>query len=247
MQGFGDGFGRRTLFGVKGVAASALLLAGLAAAPAQAATQSYSVSRFDSIRVLAPVKVVITTGGGVSGRGEGDRSALDRIDLTMSGSTLTVRMKPAQMDDPAGGRATVILSTEQLQRVMLAGGGSLSVDRMKGLNATVQLSGSGNVSVGTMAVDRLDVSIMGSGQMTTAGSAAVLNATISGPGALLGEGLKAKQVKILGDGPGNVIVTATTDADVVSRGSGDVTVLGKAACKVNRGGTGNIQCGGKDY
>jgi hypothetical protein len=225
----------------------ALMLAGFAAGPAQAASQSYSVSSFDSIRVLAPAKIIITTGGGTSGRGEGDRDALDRIDLSMSGRTLTVRMKPAGMNDPAGGRPTVILSTEQVQRVMLAGGGSLSVDRMKGVSAMVQLSGSGNVSVGAMAADRLDLSIMGSGQMTVAGATDVLNATVSGPGALMGEGLKAKQVKILGDGPGNITVTAITDADVVARGSGDITILGKAACKVNREGTGNIQCGGKPY
>ncbi|QUT06640.1 DUF2807 domain-containing protein [Sphingobium phenoxybenzoativorans] len=224
-----------------------LPLAVLFAVPAQAANQSYSISSFDSIRVLAPVRILVTTGAGVSARGEGDRNALDRVDLSMAGSTLTVRMKPAQMNEAAGGQATIILSTGQLQRAMLAGGGSLSIDRMKGVNAMVQLSGSGDVSVGTVAADRLDIAIMGSGRLTAAGATDVLNATLSGPGALAGEGLKAKQVKLLGDGPGDATVTATVSADVVARGSGDVTILGKAACKVNRGGTGNIQCGGKSF
>jgi hypothetical protein len=224
-----------------------LLMAGMFVAPAHAANQTYSISSFETIRILAPVRIVLTTGGGVSARGEGDRNALDRIDLSMSGNILTVRMKPAQMNDPVGGQATVILSTGQVQRVMLAGGGSLTVDKLKGASATVQLSGSGDVSVGAVMADRLDISLMGSGRLTLAGTTGVLNATISGPGALMGEGLKARQVKILGDGPGDATVTAAVAADVVARGSGDVTILGKAACKVNRGGTGNIQCGGKSF
>lgn len=246
MQRQGDGIGRGALRGLTG-AGGALALAAVFSPCALAASQPYIVTNFDSIRVNAPVRVVVSTGGGVSARGEGDRDALDRLDLSNSGSLLTVRLKPPEPGSRSSGPVTLTLSTGQLKRIALSGGGSLSVDRLKGLNADVALAGTGDISVGSVAVDAMGVTITGSGRVSLAGSTGVLNANVSGPGALAAEGLKAKQARIANDGPGSIVLTAITAADIAARGSGDVSVLGKPACKVNRGGTGRIVCAGEDY
>src|SRR5690606_1830762 len=113
------------------------------AAGAHAASQPYIVTGFDSIRVNAPVRVVVTTGGGVSARGEGDRDSLDRLELSNSGSLLTVRLKTPEPGTKSKGPVTLTLSTGQLKRIALSGGGSITIDRLKGLSADLALAGSG--------------------------------------------------------------------------------------------------------
>tara|TARA_R110000868_G_scaffold10268_6_gene50301 strand:- start:1867 stop:2133 length:267 start_codon:yes stop_codon:yes gene_type:complete len=68
-----------------------------------------------------------------------------------------------------------------------------------------------------------------------------------GPGAVAGEGLRARQASVANDGPGSVTLTVEVTAKVVSTGSGDVTIGGKPACTVDNGGTGRIQCGDESY
>jgi hypothetical protein len=230
---------------MRGIAATLVLL--LSAAPVSAATQPYTITSFDGVRVLAPVRVVIATGVGVSARGQGARDALDRVDMAVSGTLLTIRMKAPQAGEKAAGPVTLNLSTGRLGRVMLSGSGSVAIDRMNGLRGELVLDGGGDMSVGAVALDRLDVIVTGSGRVTLAGNAGVLNVNMSGPGAAAAEGLQAKQVKIVNNGPGSIALTALTSADISTRGSGDVMVTGKGACKVNRGGTGRIVCGGVEY
>lgn len=216
---------------------------------AQAATQPYTVTSFDSIRVDAPVRVLVTTGGGASAKGEGDRDALDRLDLQVSGGLLTIRMKPSQNGERrrAAGPLTLRLSTGAVRRVQLSGGGSLAIDRMKGLRGDLSLGGGGDISVGAVALDRIGVMLSGGGRVTLAGAAGDADLRIVGPGALLAEGLKAKQAKIVNDGSGSIAVTVATAADVRASGSGDVSVLGGAACKVVHAGAGRVMCGGEEY
>jgi hypothetical protein len=226
-----------------------LALALLPCAPALAATQPYVVTAFDSVRVEAPVRVVIRTGGGSSARGEGDRIILDRLDVQVSGGLLLVRLRPAASpgEQRPGGSATLTLSTGTIRRVQLSGGGSLAIDVMKGQRGDIALAGSGDISIGKVAVDRLVAMVAGNGRMTLAGNAGIVEARATGAGVVDAAGLKAKQATLVNQGPGSITLTANGPADISTAGSGDVTVLGMAACKVARGGTGRISCGGKDY
>jgi hypothetical protein len=247
VQHQGHGIRRGALRGLTRAAGALLLFIHFGVTAAAAASQPYIVTGFDSIRVNAPVRVVVTTGGGVAARGEGDRDALDRLELSNSGSLLTVRLKAPEPGTKSKGPITLTLSTGQLKRITLSGGGSIAVDRLKGLSADLALAGSGDISVDAVAVDAVGITITGSGRVTLAGSAGVLNASVSGPGALAAEGLKAKQARIANDGPGTIVLTAIIAADIAARGSGNVSVLGEPACKVNRGGTGRILCAGQNY
>lgn len=221
----------------------------LSCVPAHAATQAYVITTFDSIRVEAPVRVVIRTGAGTSARGEGDRQILDRLDVQVSGGLLLVRLRaPASPGEARpGGTATLTLSTEMIRRAQLSGGGSLTIDAMKGQRGDIALAGSGDIVVGTAALDRLVVMVAGNGRMTLSGAAGVFEARSTGAGIVDAPGLKAKQTRLVNQGPGSITLTASGPADISTAGSGDVTVLGTPACKVTRGGTGRISCGGKDY
>ncbi|WP_150290362.1 GIN domain-containing protein [Sphingobium estronivorans] len=215
--------------------------------PAGAATRGFTIASFDAIRVDAPVEVIVTTGAGASARAEGDQAALDRLKLDVSGRSLAVTMAKARPGEKSGGRAIVRLSTGDLGRIVLTGGGSVSVSRMKGLRGDIVLGGNGDISVAAVDLDQLNLFVAGAGRATLAGRAGIANLRVNGPGAVAAEGLKARQAAVANDGPGTTTLTADVTAKVTASGSGDVTVIGKAACSVDNRGTGRISCGGEAY
>jgi hypothetical protein len=219
----------------------------LIATPATAATRGYTITSFDAIRVDAPVSVIVTTGAGASARAEGDQALLDRLNVNVSGRLLTISMTRAQPGEKSGGAATLRLSTGDLSRIVLTGGGSVAVSRMKGLRGEISLGGNGDVTVATVDLDRLDLSLAGGGRATLSGRTGVANIRVSGPGAVSGDALRARQATLANDGPGSIALTADVTAKIVATGSGDVTVTGKAACSVDNRGTGRIACGGDSY
>jgi hypothetical protein len=219
----------------------------LIATPATAATRGYTITSFDAIRVDAPVSVIVTTGAGASARAEGDLALLDRLNVNVSGRLLTISMNRAQPGEKSGGAATLRLSTGDLSRIVLTGGGSVAVNRMKGLRGDIVLGGNGDVTVAAVDLDRIDLSLAGGGRATLTGRTGIANIRVSGPGAVAGDALRARQATLANDGPGSIALTAEVTAKITATGSGDVTVTGKAACSVDNRGTGRIACGGDSY
>ena len=148
----------------------ALILFGLAAAsPATAATRGYTITSFDSIRIDAPVNVILATGQGPSARAEGDQAVLDRLHVDVSGRQLTIGMDRLRPGEKSGGAAILRLSTGMIDRVMLTGGGSVQIDRLKGLRGQIVLGGNGDITVSDVQLDRLDLLLAGGGRATLAG------------------------------------------------------------------------------
>jgi hypothetical protein len=229
------------------VAAAITAAALLFAAPANAATRGFTITSFDAIRVDAPVTVVLTTGAGASARAEGDQGTLDRMKVDVSGRLLIVSMIRLRSGEKSGGAATLRLSTPMVDRITLTGGGSVAVNRMKGLQGQVSLGGNGDVSISDVQLDRIDVLLAGSGRVTLAGRTGVANIHVNGPGAIAAEPLRARQASIGNEGPGTITLTADVTAKVVTSGSGDISVAGNAACTVDNRGTGRVACGGESY
>lgn len=244
MQDEHHGFGRGALRAVTMAAAGAGLLA---AGPTDAATRGFTITSFDAVRIDAPVSVVLTTGTGASARAEGDQTALDRMKVDISGRLLIVGMERGPAGTRSAGAATLRLSTAMIERVVLTGGGSVAINRLKGQRGEIALGGNGDVSVAEVDLDRIDVTLTGGGRVTLAGRANIANAHVSGPGALVAEPLRVRQATLGNNGPGSMALTADVTAKVVASGSGDVTVTGKAACTVDNRGTGRVACGGEEY
>src|SRR3546814_1259315 len=74
--------------GLRSIRCGVALLIVFAGVPALAAEQPYSVTHFDTVRMQVPFRVIISTGKGNLGRGEGERDALDRVSLDVSGGVL---------------------------------------------------------------------------------------------------------------------------------------------------------------
>jgi hypothetical protein len=222
----------------------------LAPAGAVAATRSYIVTDFDSLRLDAPIEVAVETGRGISARGDGDREALDRIDLTVSARVLTIRLKPSSYEGRRTGAGPVtrlVLTVPALRRIQFAGAGGLHVKGLDRGNAEIVAAGSGRLSVTGVDSDVLTVSQFGSGSVALAGKAKSVVLRISGAGVVDAGALDASDLDLRLDGPASVTAKAQRAARIVAVGPGSVTVAGRGACTVNHAGSGTVQCGGASY
>ncbi|MGE4429314.1 MAG: DUF2807 domain-containing protein [Sphingobium sp.] len=219
----------------------------LGAQPAHAAMRGYIVTNFDSIRVEAPVRIILSTGSGVSGTGEGEREALDRVKLSVSGGALTVSMADRPGNGFATGKAaevpTLYLSTGQLRRVQLIGGGVLEIKDISGLETNLSLNGSGEILVRQADIEQLSLYVGGGGRLTIAGKARTVRASVNGPGALEAGDLDARNAVVANDGPGSIHLTVHGPAKVTSSGSGDTRIDGKPVCSIDQRGVGQVICG----
>ena len=106
----------------------ALLPLALLAIPANAAEKRVGVGSFDRVRVNGPFEVTYATGS-PGARLSGDRQALERIDLRVDGTTLTIRRISQGGDERAatgGEPVTVTLSSPSLASAAVFAGGRLT-------------------------------------------------------------------------------------------------------------------------
>jgi len=223
------------------------LAALLGAAPAGAATRTYIVTDFDTVRLEGPIEVDVRTGKGVSARGEGDADLLERVDLNVSARVLTIRLKPALYEarrGPSPASVRLTLGVPNLRRVQLSGAGSLKADGLDKLRAEVASSGSGSLAISGIASDNLTVAPLGSGSVQLAGKAKSVAMQVSGSGSLAAGGLAVSDLNLVVEGAGSVAASADRTAKIVATGSGSIAVTGKAACTVRQSGSGVVSCGG---
>ncbi|MBK5264786.1 MAG: DUF2807 domain-containing protein [Alphaproteobacteria bacterium] len=222
-----------------------LMLSTAAPGFAEAATQQYSVTNFDTVRMQAPFHVTIVTGQGNSARGEGERDALDRVSLSVSGGVLTIRASRSRVGQENGnpGKVSLIITTATVRRVLMGGNGVLSINGMKGTRGDINMAGNGDLEINGVALDQLVINSAGSGRIRLSGSAGDARVQVIGAGNVEAPQLVAKTLTIDSQGPGSIVLTATGTADVIVKGSGDVTVRGRPACKTSQAGSGQLICG----
>jgi len=234
----------------RGLAIGIALVLGLAPGGAAAATRSYIVTDFDSLRLDAPIDVTVETGRGISARGEGDREALERIDLAVSARVLTVRLRPTSYEGRKSGPSgltRLILTVPALRRIQFSGAGALHASGLNRGNAEIVAAGSGSLSVTGIDSDALTVTQLGSGSVALVGKAKSVVLRVSGAGAFEAGALDAADLDLRLDGPASVTAKAQRAARIVAVGPGSVMVAGKGACTVTHAGSGTVRCGGADY
>lgn len=231
--------------GLIGLASAALLVS-----PVSAATRTYIVTDFDSIRVEGPLNVAIETGRGASARGEGGAASLDQVDLRVASRVLTVRLKPSPFESSRDRNAPAVrlaLTVPSLRRVQLTGAGSLNITGLDKSRAEIIASGSGSIAITAIDTDILSVIQFGAGTVSLAGKAKSVDLRVAGHGGLDAKGLRAADLVIALEGAADVDAQADRSAKVVAAGPGNVTITGKPACTVRRVGSGVVRCGGDIY
>lgn len=192
------------------------------------------------LALASPDKVVIVQGDRLDIKVSGDAEAIEALRFNLEEGRLGIMR---ERDSKIDGKATVAVTMPAARELMLAGSGNIEAPSMVD-RAEVNIAGSGNVAVAKVSAERLDVNVMGSGTLSAAGTAERLDFNVAGSGKLAARGLKVEraEVNIAGSGGGEFASDGRVNAHVA--GSGDVTVYGRADCKITALGSGKLRCVG---
>lgn len=189
--------------------------------------------------VAGPDRVIVSEGDALDIDVSGDAAAVEALRFTLDDTTLGIMREKGQWRDK--GTATVRVTMPALEKLVVAGSGSVEAARLAG-SPEVTIAGSGTARTAQVEADTLDVTIAGSGSYEAAGRAQTLNLTIAGSGSANMAGLKVDEaeITIAGSGDADFASDGTVEAKVM--GSGDVTVTGTAKCTINSMGSGTLRC-----
>lgn len=225
-----------------------LLFITLLAVPAvaQARERVFTVTEFDRIRLDGPIKVEVTTAKAPSARATGDSRGLESLSIRVEGRTLIVRPGLGGWGGYPGDVSAVPLvrlATRDVRGLVVMGGGTITVDRLKSQRVDLILNGSGSIDAAGIDTDRLVATLIGAGTLTLAGRAADAQISTRGAGTIAAAGLTVTDLVLNSETAGESRFTASRTARVLAGGAGGVTVAGNAACTVRAIGTGTIVCG----
>ncbi len=212
----------------------ALATATAFAAPLAAAERNYSVTDFTRIRVEGPFAVTLATNVSPFARASGSLRALDRVSLRVEGRTLIIRTDRFAWGgaaDEDAGPVTIAVGTHDLEQASLNGPGSVAIDRVRGLDFSLNAFGSGAVSIAEVATDRLHIFAQGSGSTRVSGVTKRLDAAIDGPGLIDASGLAAKDASLSAFGPASVRAKITNSVKLMASGTATIAIEGGAACE----------------
>lgn len=192
------------------------------------------------LALASPDKVVVVEGDKLDIKVSGDPQAIEALRFNLEDGQLGIMR---ERDSKADGTATIAVTMPAAREFMLAGSGNIEAPSMVD-EAEVNIAGSGNVAVAKIAAEKLHVNVMGSGTLSAAGAAERLDFNVAGSGKLAARGLKVEraEVNIAGSGGGEFASDGRVRAHVA--GSGEVTVYGRADCKITALGSGKLRCVG---
>ena len=210
------------------------------------ASRTFALSGFTGVTLAGPDNVVVRRGDRFAVTASGPRDQLDRLDVKLDGSNLSIGRKHRDWGSWTGHwggrRVTITVTLPALTKVTLAGSGDIDVDTIGGDQAEASVGGSGDIKFAAVNAGRLQLSIAGSGDISATGRAANVHASVVGSGNIDTPALSAAYADISVTGSGDVAMAVTGHAAISVIGSGDVTVTGGGACTKSKVGSGDITC-----
>ena len=218
----------------------------LFAAPTHAAERRYTVVDFDRVRIEGPYRVTIRTGmpGAVTASGSAD--ALERLSVEVQGRALRIRPNRSAwggFPGAATGPVAITIGTRDLVGVNVDGSGRIDADRLRGSRVELSLTGGGAIAVDRVDADQVSVNALGSGTIRLGGTAKGFKGSVAGSGTLDAAALSVADAELTSDSAGLTSLTVTRAARLNSYGSGDIRILGTAACTIKEAGAGQVRCG----
>lgn len=190
--------------------------------------------------VLAgPDNVIVSEGETLAIDVSGDQDAVAALRFTLDDSTLGIMR--AKQDRRVNGQATVRVTLPALEKLVVAGSGSVEAARLSG-SPEVTIAGTGKARTTLVEADTLEVTIAGAGVYEASGAAKSLELTLAGSGSADMAGLKVDTAEITIAGSGNAQFASDGTVEAKVMGSGDVTVTGSARCTINSMGSGTLRC-----
>lgn len=224
--------------------AISLMLLALPATAAAQTQRTEMLAGFDRVRVDGPFVVTVTAGQRGAATVNGARDATERVAVRVENGTLIVSASQnAWGGSDKAARATVAVEAPPGTRgVSVRGGGTVSVDRMRGPRLDLAVAGSGTLKVADAQADQLYATLTGAGRIEVAGAADRARFLAIGTGTVDAKGFSVDDLAISQDSLGDGVFTARRTVTVASAGLGSVTVEGGAACTVTVQRGGPVAC-----
>jgi len=209
--------------------------------------QDFAVGPFQTVALTGSTDVVVTVGGAPSVRAEGNKAAVERLDIRVENGALKIGTKNhIGWSWDFGGRhnhVTVYVTTPSLAGAAITGSGDMKIDKVAGSDFDASVTGSGDLNVASLQVARAGFKIAGSGDVDASGKAQQATINVAGSGDFRAGRLEIGNATVSVIGSGDVTAHATQTADVTVTGSGDVKLSGPAKCSIHKMGSGEVRCG----
>ncbi|MBU0743618.1 DUF2807 domain-containing protein [bacterium] len=181
-------------------------------------TRSFDLKDFEAIELEGAMDIEVAFGGRQEVAVTLDDNLFDNLELEVNGRTLTVGWdKSCDPDGDCRMRIT-----------------------MRKLKA-VKIEGAGDIGIRDLSGDAFAYDLYGAGDLEIDGQVGELDITLNGAGDVEARALKAKRVKALVNGVGDVKVTATESIDARVNGVGEIDYWGEPEREKTRvGGIGEI-------
>jgi hypothetical protein len=158
---------------------------------------------------------------------ETDDNLMEYLEVSVSGTTLTLRtVGDGAFDiDPT---ASIIwrVTVPKLAAIAISGAGSVDVPDLEGDRIDAILDGAGDITLPGLDADTLVAQINGAGSIIAGGTADRVEATVNGAGTIdLGE-LETAKASLLINSSANITIWATDKVDISGDGLGTVAVYG---------------------
>lgn len=178
------------------------------------------------IVAMGPDQIIITQGDKFSVSVDGGSTNDDGLRFLLDDDRLNISRSYSADDGPKGtpkdALATVHITVPNLE--------------------TLTLTGSSKAQISNITANALTITIAGSGICEAQGAVKQLDLTIAGSGSANLADLKADKANVSIAGSGQAVFASDGDVSANIMGSGRVTVRGKARCKVNGFGSGEVIC-----
>lgn len=247
-------------------AAAALFAAGAHAKGRDAGPpdkRTVAPGEFDRIAVAGPFVVRVQTGQATAISLSGPRTMLDDTELVVRDGQLIIGWQEGASWSRNGDHGVDIdIMVPTLREAMMAGAGSIAIDRIGGDSFAARLLSSGGITIqeldaqqvraqlagsGSLAIDRIDaktveVDSVGAGGMRAIGRAGDATLRLTGSGSFDNPDFVVDHATIVLGGAGRIRAAVKTTADITAAGSGTIGLTGGAKCTISKLGPGEVVC-----
>lgn len=231
------------------LATATLAIAPLIAAPQRTAngdvSRDFMVSNIANLTMEGDIAAILTYDPNAKMIATGHPTDLDRLNIQRNGRSLRISMAQSGQSYQRKGPITLALRSADVQSITLNGGASLSADRLDQQRVTLGVFGSGALNIAEVQSDRLRINMMGSGAIALgSGKANKADIVLDGAGQLDTGALVINDVMVTSSGPTLIKTAANSTAEVRAYGAGDITITGRAPCRIPYAAQASVKCKG---
>jgi Putative auto-transporter adhesin, head GIN domain len=231
------------------LATTGLALTPLMAVPqsnaAGAISRDYMVSSIATLILEGDIAATLIHDPRAKMIATGQPTDVDRLNIRRNGRSLRISMTQSGQTYQRKGPITLELRSADVEAITLNGGASLTVDRLDQQRITIGLFGSGALAVGEVKADRLRVNMVGNGAATIRkGQVGKADFILDGAARLDTGALSINEINVTSSGPTFITVAANSTAEIRAYGAGNITIGGRAPCRIPYAPQANVDCAG---